>query len=53
MQIFPVHTIESAPEQSKPSLAALRAAFGMIPNAKRDQCAKHGNRVHPLAALSP
>ena len=32
MQIFPVHTIESAPEQSKPSLEALRGAFGMIPN---------------------
>jgi len=53
MQIFPVHTIESAPEQSNPPLGALRGAFGMIPNAKRDQCAKHGHRVRPLAALSP
>ena len=32
MQSFPVHTIESAPEQSKPSLEALQGAFGMIPN---------------------
>lgn len=32
MQTFPVHTIESAPEPSKPSLEALRQAFGMIPN---------------------
>jgi AhpD family alkylhydroperoxidase len=32
MQAFPVHTIESAPEQSKPSLEALQGAFGMIPN---------------------
>ncbi len=32
MQAFPVHTIEAAPEQSKPSLEALQGAFGMIPN---------------------
>jgi AhpD family alkylhydroperoxidase len=32
MQAFPVHTIDSAPEQSKPSLQALQSAFGMIPN---------------------
>src|SRR5215467_15408964 len=32
MQAFPVHTIESAPEDSRPSLQALQAAFGMIPN---------------------
>jgi AhpD family alkylhydroperoxidase len=32
MQTFPVHTIESAPEPSRPSLQALQAAFGMIPN---------------------
>jgi alkylhydroperoxidase family enzyme len=32
MQAFPVHTIESAPEQSKPSLQALQGAFGAIPN---------------------
>lgn len=32
MQVFPVHTIESAPDQSRPSLEALREAFGMIPN---------------------
>lgn len=32
MQTFPLHTIESAPEQSKPSLEALQRVFGMIPN---------------------
>ena len=32
MQSFPVHTMESAPEQSKPSLQMLQGAFGMIPN---------------------
>jgi AhpD family alkylhydroperoxidase len=32
MQTFPVHTIESAPAQSKPALEALQGAFGMIPN---------------------
>lgn len=32
MSTFPVHTIESAPEQSKPSLEALHGAFGVIPN---------------------
>ena len=32
MQIFPVHTVESAPEDSKPSLQALQGVFGMIPN---------------------
>lgn len=32
MQTFPVHTIESAPEQSKPSLQALQGSFGMVPN---------------------
>jgi len=32
MQTFPVHTIESAPSQSKPSLEALQGAFGMLPN---------------------
>ena len=32
MQTFPVHTIDSAPEQSKPSLQMLQGAFGMIPN---------------------
>jgi AhpD family alkylhydroperoxidase len=29
---FPVHTIESAPERSKPALRQLQSAFGMIPN---------------------
>jgi AhpD family alkylhydroperoxidase len=32
MQTFPVHTIESAPEQSKPSLQTLQGAFGRLPN---------------------
>lgn len=32
MQTFPVHTLESTPEQSKRSLEALQGAFGMIPN---------------------
>jgi len=32
MQSFPVQTIESAPEQSRPALQGLQAAFGMIPN---------------------
>jgi len=32
MTKFPVHTIESAPERSKPALKQLQSAFGMIPN---------------------
>jgi AhpD family alkylhydroperoxidase len=32
MHPFPVHTLESAPAQSKPSLEALQRAFGTIPN---------------------
>jgi alkylhydroperoxidase family enzyme len=32
MQAFPVHTIESAPEQSRPSLEKLQGTFGMVPN---------------------
>jgi alkylhydroperoxidase family enzyme len=32
MQAFPVHTIESAPEESRPSLEKLRGTFGMVPN---------------------
>jgi alkylhydroperoxidase family enzyme len=32
MQTFPVHTIESAPEQSRPSLETLKRTFGMVPN---------------------
>ena len=32
MANFPVYTLESAPEQSKPSLQALAQAFGMVPN---------------------
>ncbi len=29
---FPVYTIQSAPERSRPALEKLQAAFGMIPN---------------------
>jgi AhpD family alkylhydroperoxidase len=32
MEQFPVYTIDSAPEASKPALRDLRAAFGIIPN---------------------
>lgn len=32
MTSFPVHTIDSAPEGSKPALRQLQSAFGMIPN---------------------
>lgn len=32
MESFPVYTIESAPEASKPSLRAVQERFGMIPN---------------------
>jgi len=32
MTNFPVHTIESAPERSKPALKEMQSAFGMIPN---------------------
>ena len=32
MTNFPVHTIESAPEPSKPAMQQLQSAFGMIPN---------------------
>jgi alkylhydroperoxidase family enzyme len=32
MTNFPVHTIDSAPERSKPALQQLQSAFGMIPN---------------------
>jgi alkylhydroperoxidase family enzyme len=32
MYTFPVHSIESAPEKSKPALQALQSAFGFLPN---------------------
>jgi alkylhydroperoxidase family enzyme len=32
MTNFPVHSMESAPERSKPALKQLQSAFGMIPN---------------------
>ena len=32
MTNFPVHTLQSAPERSKPAMQQLQSAFGMIPN---------------------
>ncbi len=32
MANFPIYTLESAPEQSKPALNGLAQAFGMVPN---------------------
>lgn len=32
MQTFKIHTLETAPEKSKPPLQALNQAFGLIPN---------------------
>lgn len=32
MSIFTTHTVETAPEASKPQLAGVQAAWGMIPN---------------------
>jgi alkylhydroperoxidase family enzyme len=32
MTTFPVHTMESAPEPSRPALQQLQSTFGMIPN---------------------
>ena len=32
MTSFPVHTLQSAPERSKPAMQQLQSAFGMIPN---------------------
>ena len=32
MQNFTVHTIESAPEQSRPTLHVLTKTFGFLPN---------------------
>lgn len=32
MSAFPVHSLETAPEKSKPALEALQSAFGFIPN---------------------
>jgi alkylhydroperoxidase family enzyme len=32
MTTFSVHTLESAPERSKPALRQLQSAFGMVPN---------------------
>jgi alkylhydroperoxidase family enzyme len=35
MNLFPIHTTESAPESSRASLEVLQGAFGMIPNIAR------------------
>jgi alkylhydroperoxidase family enzyme len=32
MSDFPVHTVDSAPDASRPSLEALQSAFGFLPN---------------------
>ncbi len=32
MRSFPIHSIETAPDASKPALEALQGAFGFIPN---------------------
>src|ERR1700761_5566603 len=32
MSAFPLHSLDSAPEKSKPALQALQSAFGFIPN---------------------
>lgn len=32
MASFPIYTLDSAPEQSKPALQSLAQAFGMVPN---------------------
>jgi alkylhydroperoxidase family enzyme len=32
MSAFPVHSLETAPEKSKPALETLRSAFGFVPN---------------------
>ncbi len=32
MSTYPVHTLQTAPEASRPSLEALQSAFGFIPN---------------------
>jgi hypothetical protein len=35
MTNFPIHTLEFAPERSKPALQQLQSGFGMIPNIRR------------------
>jgi alkylhydroperoxidase family enzyme len=32
MTTFPVHTLDTAPERSKPAVQQLQSAFGMVPN---------------------
>ena len=42
MQTFTVHTIESAPEKSKPTLQALEQKFGFLPNVMATMAANPG-----------
>jgi alkylhydroperoxidase family enzyme len=32
MSVFPIYSLETAPEKSKPALEALQSAFGFVPN---------------------
>ncbi|KAB0678526.1 carboxymuconolactone decarboxylase family protein [Aureimonas leprariae] len=32
MHIFPIHSLDTAPEKSRPALQALQSAFGFVPN---------------------
>jgi AhpD family alkylhydroperoxidase len=32
MQTYPIHTLESAPEKSRPALEGLKKSFGLVPN---------------------
>jgi len=50
MQSFPVLTIETAPEKSRPALRALQGAFGMIPNVAGTM-ATSPQLIDSLAAL--
>jgi alkylhydroperoxidase family enzyme len=62
MSRYPVHTIESAPAQSKPALRQLQQAFGLIPNVAAAMAASpvliHGfiglfERVHASSLTEP
>ena len=41
MSAFPVNSLESAPEKSKPALQTLQAAFGFIPNIVGTMSSSH------------
>ena len=62
MTSFPVHTLQSAPERSKPAMQQLQSAFGMIPNligaiSTSPACASlartEGVLAHPPTAALP